>query len=124
MQITPKSKIILYKIIAEFLFIFHGIAAIILLFFWYFKPLYLIYLVTLIISLISDMLFGYCFLSQWEFYFRKKIDSTLDYEHTFFSFYFNKYFGQKISTRTVQITVLIFLWVSMFINILYWVIKR
>lgn len=115
-----RQRIALYKLIAEFLFLSHCLTAVVLFSFWYFRQLYTVYILTLVVSLFSDLILGYCFLSKWEFYFRKKANPKLDYEHTFFSFYFNKYFGQKVKTRTVQLTVLYFLWGSLFLNIIYW----
>lgn len=116
-------KSILYRIVAEFLFLCHVAVAIVLFTFWYFSYLYPFYLIVLIVSLLSDIIFHSCFLSVWEFYFRKKSNPNINYEHTFFSFYFNKFFGQKVSTRTVQKIVLVLLWVSLVLNIIYWIIK-
>lgn len=109
-----------YKLAAELIFWLHVFCGVVLIFFWESKVLYPYYLAVLVIAIIDNSLLDFCFLAKWECYFRKKLDPNLDFQ-TFFTFYFKKFFGLKLSPKKVHKTVLIALWCMFGLNVMYWI---
>ena len=110
---------VFYRLVAEIIFLFHIFVGLILVFFWQSKILYPIYLFVLAATLLSNIFLKVCFLSEWELYFRKKVESGLDY-NTFLGFYFYKFFNYKPNPSNVHKVVLIILWSLVVLNISYW----
>jgi len=102
------------KIFANLILAVHLILVLIILFGWHFPKIKYVYLATLIVTLLSELLFGYCLLTKWEFDFRKKSEPTLDYDYAFLSYYAHKV-GIKISYRLIKYAALLFLVISLII---------
>jgi hypothetical protein len=107
-----------YYFLANFIFLIHLTVIFIVLFGWYFKPIFAIYFLTLILALFSEAVLGYCFLTKWEFSLRKKINPDLNYGSAFINYYTQKYAGIKIPPDYIKYVSLTFLIVSLFLNLL------
>jgi hypothetical protein len=74
---------------------------------------------TIIITLISELSFGYCFLSKFEFDLRKKINPDLNYDYNFSSYYTYKLTNKIISNKFISIAGYILLIGSILINLYF-----
>jgi len=89
----------LYRLGANTLFLLHVLLVIVVVFGWMVPKIWPLYLTALVVTLISDIVFGYCLLSKWEFDLRKKIDPSTDYNFTWTTFYTYKFTNKRISDR-------------------------
>lgn len=80
-------------------------------------PLYFLYLLTLIATLVSETVLGHCFLTKWEFMLRKQEDPRLKYDYSFLSYYGHVFFQKRVSKQFVRTAALFYLWISLFLNI-------
>jgi len=103
------------KILANLIFLFHWIFVFIIMFGWYFSALSLIYIITLSVTFITQIIFGYCVLTKWEFDLRKKLDPTLNYDYSFLSWYAYKYSNVRIPSKIIKYISLSFLFISIII---------
>jgi hypothetical protein len=110
---------ILYRISADFIWVFHLGVIILVLFGWLVPSLWWIYLFTLVITLLSEIALNYCFLSKWEFDLRKKINPDLHYDYSYTSYYTYKLTGQHLSTRFLARTGIFFTTFSLAINLYF-----
>ena len=108
-------KKLIIKILANFILIVHAVFVFIILFGWSFTSFSLIYILTLLIAFFTQLFMGYCVLTRWEFYLRKKLDQTLDYDSSFLSWYMYKYSNIHIPTRGIKYVSLAFLFISIVI---------
>lgn len=76
-----------YRILANLFFLAHIIIVFLILFGFLFQPIYAIYLLLLISTLLSELLLGYCPMTKLEFDMRRKIESGLTYDYSFFSYH-------------------------------------
>jgi hypothetical protein len=102
------------KTLANIILLIHLILVFIILFGWYFPKIKYLYLASLVITLLSELFFGYCVLTKWEFDIRKKIEPTLEYDYYFLSYYAHKA-GVKINRKIIKYTALVFLLSSLII---------
>ncbi len=86
-----------YRITADMIWLIHLSIVLIVLFGWIFPEIWPLYVSVLILTLLSEILWSYCILSKWEFDLRKKIDSSLDYEYTYASYYTYKLTHGRLS---------------------------
>ena len=114
------SQRFFYKFMAGLIFWFHVFCGFVLVFFWQFDFLYPYYLIVLLVALIDNSVFDFCFLAQWECYFRKKLNPNLDFK-TFFTFYLRRFFGLKLSPKIAHKDILIILWCLFGLNVIYWI---
>ena len=110
---------IAYRALADLIFYFHLMLVLLVLFGWALPKLWLLYMFVLEMTLLSDIFFGYCILSKWEFYLRKKIDETVAYSYTWTTYYTYKYTQHTISEKFFERASLIFLLVSIVINLYF-----
>ena len=82
----------LYLTIANSLFLIHATFAILVLVGWAIPGVFYIYFPALIAALVSELMFGYCVLTRWEFDIRKRLYPTSHYEHSFLIHYGSKLF--------------------------------
>ncbi len=101
--------------LANILVFLHTILVIIILFGWAFPSFNLIYISALVLTLLSELILGYCPLTKWEFNLRKKQDPKLNYDYAFLSYYSYKIFGHRIPNNFIKYSALIFLATSIFI---------
>jgi hypothetical protein len=113
------SKRFLYIILADALFVVHFLLLLIVLFGWSIDGLWSVYMTLLVLTLLSDIVFGYCLLSKWEFHLRKKIDPSTDYNFTWSTFYTHKFTAHLIPDRVFKHIVLSFLVISLSMNIYF-----
>lgn len=90
---------IAYRVGADTIFVLHLLLILLAVFGWIAPSLWWIYMGALFATLISDLTFGYCILSKWEFDLRKKLDPTTDYNYTWTTYYTYKFTNQRISDR-------------------------
>ena len=98
----PRFKAIFF---ANGMVLLHAVVLYILFFGWLFTRFEWLYIFTIVLTLSTQIYFGYCILVKWEFDFRKKIDPTLSYDYSFLSWYAYKY-------SKVQIPVQLMKWIS------------
>jgi hypothetical protein len=106
-----------YTIFANLIFIFHVFVVLTILFDWLYPQYRFIYLSTLILTLISEAILGCCILTKWEFDLRKKLEPSLDYDYGFVTYYGYKFFNINIPRKYVKYPAIVFLVVSIIINL-------
>ena len=99
---------IVYRTAAELIFLFHlGLFLLVVFFGWYVPSLWPWYIAALVATLISDLVYGYCILSKWEFDLRKKINPGTNYDFTWATHYTYKLTNHRISN-------VLYWWMSIF----------
>ena len=78
------TKKLRYHLFANLIFLLHIVVVFVILFGWHFPSLYLLYLICLSVTLLSEIALGYCILTKWEFALRKKLVPDLNYNWGFF----------------------------------------
>lgn len=101
-----------YYLLANLIFVLHTVVVFVVIFGWHFKSLHWVYLIVLSLTLISEIIFGCCIFTKWEFDLRKKIEPTLNYDYTFVSYYAYKLLHINIPGRYIRYPAIIFLIVS------------
>lgn len=109
----------LYRISADLILILHFLVVIIVLFGWFKPDFWYFYMGTLVATLLSDLMFGYCILSKWEFNLRKKIEPDKNYDFRWTTYYTYKFTSIHISNRFYTYGSLIFLILSLTINLYF-----
>lgn len=105
---------LVYRTAAEVIFLIHlGLVLLVVFFGWYFPSLWPWYTAALVVTLISDLAFGYCILSKWEFDLRKKINPQTNYDYTWATHYTYKITNHRISNRFFERMATLFLVVSL-----------
>ncbi len=102
---------------ADCIFAFHCAVVLIIGFGWLVPQIWPLYMSTLVITLISELALGYCFLSKWEFDLRKQLDPSVDYDYGFSSFYTYRLTRHRLSKRFIQYAGTSFLLGSLLINL-------
>ena len=115
-----KSEQFFNRFMAEFIFWFHTACGFVLVFFWESKTLYPYYAIVLLVALINNTFSDFCFLAKWEYYFRRKLDPNLDFQG-YFHYNFKRFFGLKLSPKTIRRYILVILWVLFSLNVCYWI---
>lgn len=108
-----------YRILADLIFILHATILIIALFGWLVPSLWYVYMTILILTLLSDVAFGYCILSKWEFDLRKKIDPSVNYRYSWTTFYTYKFTQNVISETFIERSAQVFIVGSLVLNIYF-----
>ncbi len=114
-----KKTELIYRIFADFIFIFHVLVLAVILFGWAVPNIWHFYMGTLVITLLSELILGYCFLSKWEFDIRKKLNPEIDYDYSFSGYYTYKLTQHRISSRFLLRAGIIFLTTSILINVYF-----
>jgi hypothetical protein len=106
-------------IAANALFLFHC-AILAIIFFGFLVPsIWLVYMAVMSITLLLDIILGYCILSKWEFDIRKKLNPHLNYDYSFSSYYTYKLSRKRISEIFIERVGFFFLVSSLIINIAF-----
>ena len=103
----------IYKIFANLIFVIHSITLLIILFGWTIPSIWYLYISILILTLISELVFGYCILSKWEFDLRKTINPGLNYDYHWATFYTYKFTQGRISEKFFDYVTVVFLVISL-----------
>ena len=107
----------LYRICGVLLFIVHSVILFIILFGEFFPKIWIVYFSILILTLLSELYFGYCIVSKWEFDLRKKINPKINYDYNWATFYTYKFTQNRISELFFKRATVIFLVTSLVLNI-------
>lgn len=105
------------KIFTNIIFVIHSITLLIILFGWTIPSIWYVYIGVLVLTLLSELSFGYCILSKWEFDLRKKIDPSLNYNYHWSTFYTYKFTEGRISEKFFDYATRIFLVISLSLNL-------
>ena len=109
----------LYRILADLIFIVHSVIVLIVSFGGLFPKIWIVYFFTLILTLLSELYFGYCIVSKWEFDLRKKINPKIDYNYNWATFYTYKFTQNRISELFYRRATVVFLVLSLIVNIYF-----
>ncbi len=108
-----------YRIAAEILLVLHIAIVLVIVFGFLIPTIWYLYVGCLAATLTSDMLFGYCILSKWEFDLRKKQNPSVDYNYTWTTYYTYKITNVHISDTFYWWTSLLFLSCALTVNIYF-----
>ena len=97
----------LYKILANILFVLHIILGLIFLFGWLYPHYRFLYLILLISWPLSWIVLGYCPLTKWELWFRKRLDPSIDTNREFIQYYALRFLNIRLASRNIYIVGLI-----------------
>lgn len=95
MQLLTNKRRLTYTTFAGVLFTVHFLLVLLVVFGWLVPPLFYVFLGALIATIISEIFFGYCFLSKWEFGLRKKLDPSREFDKSCIIHYIRMVFGMK-----------------------------
>ena len=87
------SKKIAYLALANLFFFVHLAIILINGILWLFPSLFYIFLPTIIITILTEIFWGSCFLSNWEFNLRRKVNPGAVYAPSFITHYTYKFLG-------------------------------
>lgn len=93
------NKKLIYLVLANLIFVGHFLLVLIALFGWSIPEIWSVYMLILVLTLLSDMVLGYCILSKWEFDLRKKINPETDYNFMWSTFYTYKLTNNRIPDK-------------------------
>ena len=113
----------LYKVSANVMFLFHCCVLLVIVFGWLAPSIWPFYMALLGVTLVLDIILGYCILSKWEFVLRKKVNPHLDYDYSFSSYYLERLAGKRISEHFVSRVGSFFLVASLAINLFFHVAR-
>ncbi len=88
-----------YRLAADGIFVAHLLLVLLALFGFLVPALWYAYMAALAATLVSDLVFGYCILSKWEFDLRKRIDPQTNYDFAWATYYTYKLTNQRISNE-------------------------
>lgn len=94
-----QSKRVLYSVVAGVVFIVHFILVLVVTFGWLFDSLFYAFATFLLLTVLSELIFGACILSIWEFGLRKKINPSKQYDTSCIMHYGRGLFGLKPRVR-------------------------
>ncbi len=101
----------MYRAGADAIFLMH-LALVLVAIFGFLEPrIWFVYMGVLVATLISDIVYGYCVLSKWEFDLRRKLNPALNYDFAFATYYTYKVTHQRIDNtlyKNLAITYLVF----------------
>jgi hypothetical protein len=101
------------RVLAEAIFILHTALMAVLLVGWLLpEPYYYIYLAVLSVTFLTQIIWRYCILTAWEFYFRKMLDPTINDTPYYLTFYTHKMFPKLVTDAFVDRISLIFMALS------------
>ncbi len=110
---------LLYRIGADAIWLIHFLVVVLVLFGWLVPSLWYPYMIVLIGTLISEIIWRYCILSKWEFNLRKKFNSKIDYDFTYASYYTYRLTRGRLSPRFLGQAGIVFTSTSILINIYF-----
>jgi hypothetical protein len=108
-----------YRIIADTIVIIHVCVFAFVLFGWAIPSLWYTYMTALVLTLLSDIVFGYCIISRWEFALRKKINPDINYDYSWATYYTYKLTNHRMSNTFYNRAAIIFLVASLAINLFF-----
>lgn len=112
-----------YRLSADVIWLIHFLVVVLLLFGWLMPSIWYAYMIALVLTLISELVWSYCILSKWEFDLRKKGDPTLDYDFSYASYYTYRLTQGYFSPRFLAYAGIVFTSVSLLINLYFKLIQ-
>lgn len=95
---------LMFGFLAELMFYLHIISLVIIHLGWLFPGYRQAYLIFLVLVLAHHIIFGYCILTLWEFYFRRKINPNISkLKSSFTATYAKRFFGIVLTEKSVNI---------------------
>ncbi len=107
------------KLLANIIFVVHFIFVIFILFGWLFPNIWYLYITALFITLLSEIILGYCPLSKFEFQIRKRVNPSLNYNYSFASYYTHRITDKFLSDKFVSTASYFLLGSLIIINIYF-----
>ncbi len=108
-----------YRIAADTIFVLHAAIFLFNVFGWAIATLWWPYMTVLVLTLLYDTIFDYCVLSKWEFDLRKKINPSLRYDYNWATYYTYRLTNRHISNPFFKKISILFLTVSIGINLYF-----
>lgn len=94
-SLMTKIKRFLYLSTANIIFVIHLFLVLVVTFGWLTDSLFYLFIITITATVLSELVFGYCVLSKWEFDLRRKIDPSKVYDTSCIMHYGRGLFGLK-----------------------------
>ena len=94
----------------------HAALFLLVLFGWTAPSLWYLYMSALALTLLSDLVFGYCILSKWEFDLRKRANPNIRYNYHWTSYYTYRLTERHLSDMFFTRASILFLIASLGIN--------
>jgi len=110
---------LIYRMGADAIFLLHLVLVLLVVFGWAIAELWWVYMGALVVTLLSDLVFGYCILSKWEFDLRKKLNPATNYNYTWTTFYTYKITNKRISDRFYKRAAIVALVLCIAINLYF-----
>ncbi|MCA9352775.1 DUF2784 family protein [Patescibacteria group bacterium] len=110
---------IIYRTIGDIILLLHIFIFAVVVFGGFFPQYQNLYLAMIVLTILSDLVFGYCVVSKWEYYFRKKVDPRLNYDFTWTVHYLHKITNKNISPVFYKYVSAIFLILSLGIQLYF-----
>lgn len=109
----------IYRLGADAIWILHLLVVVIALFGWTIPGIWLLYILVLASTLVSELVLSYCILSKWEFDLRKKVDPALKYDFSYTSYYTYRLTQGRLSPSFLRYVGIGFTSASLFVNIYF-----
>ena len=109
----------IHRIFANILFFVHCILFGVVLVGYLFPRLWYLYMACLSLALLSDVIFGYCLLTKWEFLLRKKWNPDTNYNYNFASYYTYKLTNGRVRDDFYRWAAVIFLGLSILLSLYF-----
>jgi len=107
------------RVLADFLCALHALVVLIILFGWLVPSMWPVYMGLLVATLLSDLVFGYCILSKWEFQLRQQHNPQTSYNYYWTTHYTHRLTQGRISDQFFYKASLFFLISSLAINLYF-----
>ena len=102
------------RVLAELIFLIHTALVLILVLGWLLSPpYYYVYLAVLFVTFVTQLIWRYCLLTTWEFYFRRLYDPSIGPTPYYLTYYSHKMFPGLVSETLVDRLSLVFLSASL-----------
>lgn len=93
MSQLSQARKVLYRILADFVFVVHLSLVLLVVVGWLVPVLFYPFLVAVVLTFLSELFFGFCFLSKIEFGLRKRIDPNKIFDKSCIAHYVRSLFG-------------------------------
>lgn len=102
------------RLLAEIIFAVHTALVVLLVAGWLLPvPYYYVYVAALTITFATQLVWRYCLLTAWEFYFRRILDPSINGTPYYLVYYSYKLFSKRVNEKLVDRLSLVFLSVSL-----------
>ena len=113
---------IIKRIFAEIIFVLHVALFFLVLFGWALPGMWYFYMTLVALTLISDLVLGYCLLSKWEFDLRRQVNPEIKYDYSWSVYYLHRFLRKHFPEDFWRRASTVFLLASFTINLYFHVI--